>query len=74
VGWKVRRTPSLLPVDGEVFLLTLPFIERAYRTSSVLARNMSGNLTYRELIQHCRGRLLVRRGVGVEKLAHWQEF
>ena len=29
MGWRARRTSSLLPVAGEVFLLTLPFIERA---------------------------------------------
>ena len=29
LGWRARRTSSLLPVAGEVFLLTLPFIERA---------------------------------------------
>ena len=31
MGWRARRTFSLLPVAGETFLLTLPFIERAYR-------------------------------------------
>src|SRR5713101_8482294 len=30
-GWRAWRTSSLLPVAGEVFLLTLPFIERANR-------------------------------------------
>src|SRR6266481_5877224 len=29
MGWRARRTSSLLPVGREVFLLTLPFIERA---------------------------------------------
>ena len=29
MGWRARRTSSLLPVAGEVFHLTLPFIERA---------------------------------------------
>jgi hypothetical protein len=38
---------------GLSFLLTLPFIERAYRTSSQgLVLNMSGNLTNRELAVH----------------------
>src|SRR5258707_9276071 len=35
MGWRVRRTSSLLPVAGEVFLLTLPFIERACRERSI---------------------------------------
>src|SRR6266404_5765401 len=29
MGWRAQRTCSLLPVAGKVFLLTLPFIERA---------------------------------------------
>src|SRR6266403_3486058 len=29
MGWRAQRTCSLLPVAGRVFLLTLPFIERA---------------------------------------------
>jgi hypothetical protein len=29
MGWKAQRTFSLLPVAGEVFLLTFSFIERA---------------------------------------------
>ena len=32
MGWRAQRTCSLLPVAGKVFLLTLPFIERANRT------------------------------------------
>jgi hypothetical protein len=31
IGWRARQKSLLLPVAGEVFLLTLPFIERAYR-------------------------------------------
>jgi hypothetical protein len=31
MGWRARRKSLLLPVAGEVFLLTLPFIERGYR-------------------------------------------
>src|SRR5437016_11043860 len=30
MGWRARRTSSLLPVGREVFLLTLPFIERVW--------------------------------------------
>src|SRR5450755_3035960 len=30
VGWRVGQQPLLFPVAGEVFPLTLPFIERAY--------------------------------------------
>ena len=33
----------------ELFLLTLPFIERAYRTCKVLVRQMSGYPTYQGL-------------------------
>jgi hypothetical protein len=33
LGWIVQRTKSLSPVAEEIFLLTIPFIERAYRTS-----------------------------------------
>ena len=29
LGWIARRTTSLSPVVGEIFLLTIPFIERA---------------------------------------------
>jgi len=29
MGWKARRTNPLLPVAGEIFPLTFPFIERA---------------------------------------------
>jgi hypothetical protein len=31
LGWMAGRISSLPPVAGEVFLLTSPFIERAYR-------------------------------------------
>ena len=33
LGWTARPFPPRLPVAGEVFLLTSPFIERANRTS-----------------------------------------
>ncbi len=39
----------LLPVAGEFFLLTLPFIERGYRKLEVLGLDLSGNPTYRDL-------------------------
>jgi hypothetical protein len=45
MGWRDRQKSLLLPVTGEIFLLTLPFIERRYRTSGVLVRHMSGNAT-----------------------------
>ena len=35
MGWKAPRTLPLLPVAGEPFLLTFPFIERAYRPSGL---------------------------------------
>src|SRR5580704_5996554 len=31
MGWRDRQKSLLLPVAGEIFLLTLPFIERPYR-------------------------------------------
>jgi hypothetical protein len=31
MGWRAQRTCSLLPVAGDLFPLTLPFIERRYR-------------------------------------------
>ena len=34
MGWRAGQKSLLLPVAGEVFLLTLPFIERAYRRLS----------------------------------------
>jgi len=33
MGWKAQRRFSLLPVAGDLFSLTLPFIERGNRTS-----------------------------------------
>jgi hypothetical protein len=42
MGWRDRQKSLLLPVAGEIFLLTLPFIERPYRTSEVLVRDLSG--------------------------------
>ena len=38
LGWTARSFPLRLPVAGEAFLLTSPFIERAYRTSTPRAR------------------------------------
>ena len=35
VGWRAGQKSVLLPVAGEFFPLTLPFIERGNRTSSV---------------------------------------
>ena len=34
-GWRAQRTSSLFPVAGEVFLLTLPFIEPVGNTAFV---------------------------------------
>src|SRR5271156_6773850 len=31
IGWRAWQKSLLLPVAGEIFLLTLPFIERRYR-------------------------------------------
>src|SRR5713101_223231 len=36
LGWTARPFPLRLPVAGKAFLLTSPFIERAYRTNEVL--------------------------------------
>jgi hypothetical protein len=36
MGWRDRQKSLLLPVAGEIFLLTLPFIERRYRRSKAL--------------------------------------
>src|SRR5258708_38742043 len=35
MGWRAGQKSLLLPVAGEFFLLTLPFIERAYRRSGI---------------------------------------
>src|SRR5580700_9242241 len=35
LGWRAGQKSLLLPVAGESFLLTLPFIERGYRTSEI---------------------------------------
>ena len=53
MGWRDGQISLLLPVAGEIFLLTLPFIERAYRTSEVLVRHMSDYATYEELRTDC---------------------
>ena len=44
LGLEGKKT-LLPPVEGRVFLLTSPFIERAYRTFEVLVRHASGNAT-----------------------------
>ena len=49
MGWIAQRTTSLSPVAGEFFLLTLPFIERAYGQLKSWLRHLSGNATTQEL-------------------------
>jgi hypothetical protein len=44
MGWRDRQKSLLLPVAGEIFLLTLPFIERRNRTSEVMLY-LSNNAT-----------------------------
>ena len=39
LGWRAGQKSLLLPVAGESFLLTLPFIERGYRTSGISAKS-----------------------------------
>src|SRR5258707_4581420 len=42
LGWRAGQKSLLLPVAGEFFLLTLPFIERGYRPSGFpIARRIS---------------------------------
>jgi hypothetical protein len=41
MGWRAQRTTSFSPVAGEFFLLTLPFIERAYRKLEALGLDLS---------------------------------
>jgi hypothetical protein len=43
MGWRDRQKSLLLPVAGEIFLLTLPFIERPYRRCMVRRRVASVN-------------------------------
>src|SRR6202789_3891624 len=38
MGWRDRQKSLLLPVAGEIFLLTLPFIERPYRKLAFIVR------------------------------------
>jgi hypothetical protein len=52
MGWRAGHKSVLLPVAGEVFLLTLPFIERRYRRSRQ-KNQMSGSATNRDLPLHC---------------------
>jgi hypothetical protein len=40
VGWRAGQKSVLLPVAGEFFPLTLPFIERGYQKSEVMVRDM----------------------------------
>jgi hypothetical protein len=49
MGWRAGQKSLLLPVAGEFFPLTLPFIERAYRRCEVLLRQLSDYPTYRAL-------------------------
>ena len=44
-GWRAWQKSLLLPVAGEIFLLTLPFIERPYRKLTLV----TGNATYQDL-------------------------
>src|SRR6476660_6126296 len=53
-GWRAGQKSLLLPVAGEVFLLTLPFIERGNRKSEVLL-HISGYATYRDLDSNAFG-------------------
>jgi hypothetical protein len=47
MGWRAEQKSLLLPVAGEFFLLTLPFIERGYRTLSLLReRKRLGHLQH----------------------------
>ena len=54
MGWNAQRTFPLLPVAGEMFLLTFPFIERAYRRSQVLGAIFLIDPTSRELNRNRR--------------------
>ena len=51
MGWRAGHKSLLLPVAAELFLLTLPFIERGYRRSEVLGLDLSGLATNQELAQ-----------------------
>src|SRR5215470_17223099 len=42
MGWNAQRTFPLLPVAGEIFLLTFPFIERGNRLVDFGTGNLSG--------------------------------
>ena len=54
LGWRAWQTSMLLPVAGEVFLLTFPFIERRYRKFGVLAWYISDKASTRPLISASR--------------------
>ncbi|MGC1594305.1 MAG: hypothetical protein WA774_03050, partial [Candidatus Acidiferrales bacterium] len=45
LGWRDRQKSLLFPVAGKVFLLTLPFIERPYRTNGFRTRPAIPNFT-----------------------------
>jgi hypothetical protein len=52
MGWRVGQKSLLLPVAGEFFPLTLPFIERAYRRSAAgrySAKIQMSGKAYRDL-------------------------
>src|SRR6267154_5043832 len=55
LGWMAERISSLPPVAGEVFLLTSPFIERAYRRSGIRPK-ISWAESGRRIILHQNGR------------------
>src|SRR5580693_8465803 len=55
MGWRAGQKSLLLPVAGEFFLLTLPFIERGYRTSPNWVKGTSpGKAPNREMGMRAR--------------------
>ena len=54
MGWNVQRTFPLLPVAGEIFLLTFPLIERGNRVRREKAVVHSGGTPARELVRSTR--------------------
>ena len=65
MGWRAGQKSLLLPVAGEVFLLTLPFIERRYRRSAIGKNQMSGFPTNRPLgVIHCVDGLVYSSSLG----------
>src|SRR5215475_12743821 len=61
MGWKAPRTFPLLPVAGEFFLLTFPFIERGYRQVAA-STHLDGKRTNPAL--H-RQRLVLNQGLPI---------